>query len=117
MPADHMDLPAQAMACVISGLEPSDVTRGWNPTDGSLLAEIATNKVLHAVIKVDGLDFFSCCQLYTALQWHSEQFVTGCIRSFSPSFPFLLSFSFPSLSLEVGPLNTAGGLGECCKLP
>ena len=58
LPVEHMDLPAQAMACVISGLEPSDVSRGWNPSDGSLLAEIATNKVLHAVIKVDRLDSF-----------------------------------------------------------
>ena len=36
-------------------------------------------------------------------------------------FPSLLlpfrSFPFPSLSLEVGPLNTARRSGECCKLP
>jgi len=47
-----MDLPAQAMACIISGLEPADITLGWNSNDGSSLAEIATNKVLHAVVKV-----------------------------------------------------------------
>jgi len=52
IPSEHMGLPAQAMACIISGLEPADVARGWNPSDGTLLAEIATNKVLHAVVKV-----------------------------------------------------------------
>jgi len=35
-----------------------------------------------------------------------------------PSLPLLpFPFSFPSLLLEVGPLNTARGSGECCKLP
>ena len=52
MPADHMDLPAQAVACLISGLEPADATCGWNPNDGQMLADVATNKVLHAVVKV-----------------------------------------------------------------
>lgn len=47
-----MDLPAQAMACMISGLEPANMTQGWNPNDGALLAEIVANKVLHAVVKV-----------------------------------------------------------------
>jgi len=47
-----MDLPAQAMSCMISGLGPADVSVGWKPNDGSLLAEVATNKVLHAVVKV-----------------------------------------------------------------
>jgi len=52
MPSDHMDLPAQAMACIISDLEPADAASGWNPTDGALLADIATNKIVHAVVKV-----------------------------------------------------------------
>jgi len=52
LPVEHMGLPAQAMACIISDLEPADVTLGWNSNDGSSLAEIATNKVLHAVVKV-----------------------------------------------------------------
>jgi len=47
-----MDLPAQAMACMISGLEPASMTKAWNPNDGALLAEIVANKVLHAVVKV-----------------------------------------------------------------
>jgi len=58
MPVEHMDLPAQAMACIISGLEPADIEFGWNPSDGALLAEIATNKVLHAVVKVWPLSAF-----------------------------------------------------------
>jgi len=57
MPAEHMHLPAQAMSCIISGLEPSDVNAGWNPSDGALLAEIATNKVLRAIVKVSQM----CC--------------------------------------------------------
>jgi len=50
----------------------------------------------------------------------------GCVRSFSSSLPLLPPspfpplpslFPFPLLPLEVGPLNTARGLGEHCKLP
>jgi len=66
MPAEHMDLPAQAMACIISDLEPSDMSHGWNPTDGSLLAEIATNKVLHAVVKVSRRNSTHMCPVWVS---------------------------------------------------
>jgi len=36
----------------------------------------------------------------------------GCLPPFLPP-----SLPFPSLPFEVGPLNSAKGLGECCKLP
>ena len=62
----------------------------------------------------------------TMPQWRSQEFATGCIRSFLPFPPLPLPFPFPSPSLlpspssfplEGGSLNTARGSGERCKLP
>jgi len=76
IPAEHMVLPAQAMACMISGLEPASVTQGWNPSDGTLLAETVANKVLHAVVKVC-LPSFYCARVVNASAPHSLSFVIG----------------------------------------
>ena len=69
-----MVLPAQAMACMISGLEPASVTQGWNPSDGTLLAETVANKVLHAVVKVC-LPSWYCARVVNAPALHSLSFI------------------------------------------
>jgi len=56
-----MDLPAQAMSCMISGVEPANTTQGWDPDDCGVLAEIVANKVLHANVKV--INFLHCASV------------------------------------------------------
>jgi len=51
IPVEHMDLPAQAMACCIADIEPANTELGWSHTDISEFSKISP-KYLRALVKV-----------------------------------------------------------------
>lgn len=65
IPAEHLDLPAQAITCRLADIEPANVELGWSPTDLSEFASIAAPKYLRAFVKVNFYFFclFFCCQM------------------------------------------------------
>lgn len=61
IPADHMDLPAQAIPCRLVGVESVDGKLPWNSEIVEGLSAVCMNKPLLTVVKVQSRELYTDC--------------------------------------------------------